>query len=187
MIVDLAHASDRAILDGTMQANGPVVISHTGVRFDCPQDGEPERRCTIERGMTEEGVRAVARTGGIIGVGYWPQAVGPGVKRIASAYQSTMKVLSDDAFRAEMEQRYGRYEPSEHLSLGSDFDGAVEVPFDVTGLGILFKQLGEDGNGVLDATALRRVAGINACRVFATRLPHGSADRAAEICGALTK
>lgn len=185
MVIDLAHASDKAILQGTAMASGPVAISHTGVRFDCPQSGDPERRCTIERGMTAKGVQAVARTGGIVGIGYWPQAVGVGVSRIGSAYRSTLKILSEPAFAEEMEKLYGRYEASEHLALGSDYDGVVEVPFDVSDLGILFAELeGSKPNGAkpLEYAMLRRIAGGNACRVFVARLPGGSIGRARELC-----
>ena len=40
-------------------------------------------------------------------------------------------------------------------------------------------------SGVFDDRAIEKIAGANACRVFATRLPGGSAERAEKICAGL--
>ncbi|MEL6979265.1 MAG: hypothetical protein AAGM38_11365, partial [Pseudomonadota bacterium] len=72
-----------------------------------------------------------------------------------------------------MEDRYGRYDPYEHLALGSDFDGAVSTPFDVSGLSWLLAALGRradpadpTGAPLFPADALRLIAGENARRVL---------------------
>jgi membrane dipeptidase len=188
MVLDLAHASDRGIAEAAAVASGPLVVSHTGVRFDCPQEGDPKRRCVPARNMRAEEVRAVARTGGVVAIGYWDGAVGPGVQRIAAALRSTLAALAEPAFVAEMQARYGAYDPLDHVALGSDFDGAVAVPFDAAGLGILVAQLlqsGPAGEPPFDRAALGRIMGGNACRVIATRLPKGGPERARAICGRL--
>ena len=56
----------------------------------------------------------------------------------------------------------------EHVALGSDFDGAVPVPFDSTGLVLLTDALLDAG---LDDDAIRKVMGGNVRRLLADVLP----------------
>ena len=65
----------------------------------------------------------------------------------------------------------------EHVALGSDFDGAVPVPFDTTGLALIVDALLEQGMSEAD---IRLVMGENAARIFAETLPgaHGSSSNA---------
>ena len=53
-------------------------------------------------------------------------------------------------------------------ALGSDFDGAVPVPFDATGLVLLTDALLDAG---LDDDAIRKVMGGNVRRLLADVLP----------------
>jgi membrane dipeptidase len=108
MIVDLAHASARTIDDVLAIATRPVMVSHTGVKGTCNDN----------RNLSDDQIRAVARNGGLIGIGYWDTATcGTDARAIVKA----MRYVSD---------RVG----VEHVALGSDFDGAVKTPFDTTGL-----------------------------------------------------
>ena len=66
----------------------------------------------------------------------------------------------------------------EHVALGSDFDGAVQVPFDATGLVVLTDALIGAG---LDDEAIRKVMGGNVHRLFAETLPAGD-----QISGAIS-
>jgi membrane dipeptidase len=61
MIVDVAHGGDRTILDACAASTRPVIISHGNCRALHP--GYP--RC-----VTDEGIRALARTGGVIGINF---------------------------------------------------------------------------------------------------------------------
>ena len=54
------------------------------------------------------------------------------------------------------------------VSLGSDFDGAVPVPFDTTGLALIAEALLEEG---LREEEIRKIMGENAVRVFLETLP----------------
>jgi microsomal dipeptidase-like Zn-dependent dipeptidase len=56
----------------------------------------------------------------------------------------------------------------EHVGLGSDFDGAVPVPFDATGLVQLTDALLEAG---LDEAAIAKVMGANVKRLLTDVLP----------------
>src|ERR1035441_2556712 len=65
MLIDLAHASPATIRDVTAMASRPVIVSHTGVKGTCNNN----------RNLSDDQLRSVARTGGVIGVGYWETAV----------------------------------------------------------------------------------------------------------------
>ena len=108
MIVDLAHASAKTIQDVLGMATKAVLVSHTGVRGTADNN----------RNLSDEEVRGVARTGGLIGIGYWKTASG-----------------GDDAEAVAQAIRYAaNLVGAEHIALGSDFDGGVAEPFDATGL-----------------------------------------------------
>ncbi|HEV2502395.1 MAG TPA: membrane dipeptidase [Mesorhizobium sp.] len=108
MILDLAHASSATIDDALAISTRPVVVSHTGVKGTCDNN----------RNLSDEQLKALAARGGLIGIGYWETAVcGKDATAIAKAIQHTVGVAGID-----------------HVALGSDFDGAVTMPFDTTGL-----------------------------------------------------
>ena len=65
IFVDLAHASPRVIQDVIGMATRPVVVSHTGVKGTCNN----------ARNLGDDELRAIAATGGLIGIGYWEAAV----------------------------------------------------------------------------------------------------------------
>ena len=84
------------------------MISHTGVKGTCNNN----------RNLSDDELRAVARTGGVIGIGYWETATcGSDAAAIARAIRYAANVVG-----------------VEHVGLGSDFDGATIEPFDTTGL-----------------------------------------------------
>jgi microsomal dipeptidase-like Zn-dependent dipeptidase len=56
----------------------------------------------------------------------------------------------------------------EHIALGSDFDGAVAVPFDASGLVLLTDALINEGFSDDD---IAKIMGGNALRFFAENLP----------------
>lgn len=137
MIVDLAHASPQAIIDVLAMARRPVVYSHGGVRGTCDTN----------RNLTDEQVRGIAGTGGIIGIGYWPTAVcGLGIDAIVAAILHVREVAGID-----------------HVALGSDFDGAVTTGFDASRVQAVATGLLEAG---LSAEDVAKVMGGNARRVI---------------------
>ena len=77
-------------------------------------------------------------------------------------------------FEEEMIDRYGRYDPYEHIALGSDFDGATHTPFDVTGLSWLLAELltrlRANGAPLVPLDKLPLIAGGNAIRVLKASL-----------------
>ncbi len=138
MVVDLAHASSALIREACgialTHAGGPrpVLISHAGIKMINPS----------ARNLSAGDIRAVASTGGVIGVGFWRSAMGWAddepfeikMAYIVRSIRATLEILSDPDFADEMVGRYGRYDPYEHIAFGSDFDGATTTAFDVTGV-----------------------------------------------------
>jgi membrane dipeptidase len=63
IVVDLAHANTRTILDAIETSSQPILFSHTGVK--ALQEGD--------RYLTDDEIRAIGAAGGVIGI--WPAAV----------------------------------------------------------------------------------------------------------------
>jgi microsomal dipeptidase-like Zn-dependent dipeptidase len=142
MVVDVAHASSASIDDVLALAARPVVASHTGVRAAAPG----------VRNLPDDQVRAIAATGGIVGIGFWPVACGgTEVADIARSIVTAIELAGVD-----------------HVGLGSDFDGAVPTPFDASGMPLLTDALLAEG---LSETDIAGVMGGNAVRLLAAALP----------------
>lgn len=108
MLVDLAHASKPLIDDVLAISTQPVVVSHTGVAGTCPGP----------RNLTDKHLKAIAATGGVVGIGYWDGAIcDPSIDSIVKAIRYSVDLVG-----------------IEHVALGSDYDGATTVPFDTSGL-----------------------------------------------------
>jgi membrane dipeptidase len=142
IVLDLAHASAATIDDALELATRPVVASHTGVKGVCDNS----------RNLRDEHLRGIAATGGVVGIGFWDTASGGKEPEwIARSIAYAVELIG-----------------AEHVGLGSDWDGAVEVPFDAANLPILTEQLLQVG---LDEAAIRLVMGENALRLFGAVLP----------------
>jgi microsomal dipeptidase-like Zn-dependent dipeptidase len=142
MILDLAHASPRTIADALAITTRPVVVSHTGVKGTCNN----------RRNLSDDELRGIARTGGVVGIGYWAAAVcGTDAAAIARAIRHAADVAGVD-----------------HVGLGSDFDGAIEAPFDTTGLSLVTEALLEQG---FSDEEIAKIMGGNTIRVLLQSLP----------------
>jgi microsomal dipeptidase-like Zn-dependent dipeptidase len=142
MIVDVAHASAATVDDVLDMANRPVVASHTGVR------GVADNA----RNLSDAHLRGIAATGGLVGIGFWETACGgPDVRAIARSIAYAVDVAG-----------------VEHVALGSDFDGAVAVPIDATGLVQVTEALLDLG---MAESSITKVMGDNALRVLLDALP----------------
>ena len=144
IIVDLAHASPQLITDVLDVAQQPVVVSHTGVTGTCPR----------MRNLSDSQLRSVANNGGLVGIAFFREATcGSDVASIVRAIAYTAQLIGID-----------------HVALGSDFDGAVTTPFDVTGLPVLTAALVTAGFSAADIEA---IMGGNVIDLLQRTLPGG--------------
>jgi microsomal dipeptidase-like Zn-dependent dipeptidase len=142
MIVDLAHASAETFRDVIGMATRPVFVSHTGVRGTCDN----------VRNLSDEQLKGVAATGGVVGIGFWDAATcGTDARAVARSIRHAAGVVG-----------------ARHVALGSDFDGAVVEPFDTTGLVEITDALIAEGFGD-EEVAL--IMGGNVLRVLSETLP----------------
>jgi len=142
MLVDLAHASPKVIDDVLAMTQRPVLVSHTGVQGTCPGP----------RNLSDRHIRAIAATGGVIGIGYFEGAVcGLDTAAIVKAIRYAVDLAG-----------------VQHVALGSDFDGATKTAFDTTGLVHITQGLLEAGFSEGDVAA---IMGGNVLRLLQTQLP----------------
>jgi len=142
MTLDLAHASRKTFEEVLALATRPVVVSHTGVKGTCDNN----------RNLSDSQLRAIIRNGGMVGIGYWSTATcGKDAKAVARAIRHAVSVAGID-----------------HVGLGSDYDGAVAVPFDTAGLVEVTDALLAEGFGEGE---IRKIMGENALRVLRGNLP----------------
>ncbi|MEW6130025.1 MAG: dipeptidase [Acidobacteriota bacterium] len=142
MIVDIAHASPRTIDDVLAMATRPVFVSHTGVKGTCDNT----------RNLSDDQLKAIAKTGGVVGIGYWDTATcGNDAKAIARAIRYTANLIGVD-----------------HIALGSDYDGAIPAPFDTTGLVQITDALLQEG---FNEEEIGKIMGGNVIRLLKELLP----------------
>jgi microsomal dipeptidase-like Zn-dependent dipeptidase len=144
MVIDLAHASPKMAGEVLDMVEVPVVVSHTGIHSQCP---------TV-RNFPDDLRRRVAEEGGVIGIGFWSEVTCDDTPAgIAAAIVAAIGVVGED-----------------HVSLGSDFDGAVATRFDVSELAALTQALIDRG---LSEPVIAKVMGGNMVRFLETALPPG--------------
>lgn len=142
MIMDIAHSSEAVIDDILSLFQGPILTSHTGV------DGT----YSSLRNLSDKHIRAIAQRGGIIGIAYFPGAIGDqGIKGIVKAMKYAKDLVG-----------------VEYVALGSDYDGSVTVPFDVTGLGLLVDEMLSQG---FSHNEVKAIMGENLKRFLLKNLP----------------
>jgi len=137
MIVDIAHCSHQCVSEILDMARRPVVSSHGGV----------QATCKVNRNLTDEEIRGVARTGGVVGIGYWDAAVCDTDPRAAARAMKHVKDLVG----------------VQYVALGSDYDGATTVRFDTGQLVQVTQALLDEG---FTPDEIRAVMGGNALRVI---------------------
>ncbi len=115
MIIDIAHCTPKTIDDIFKVANRPIISSHTGVRGTCDN----------VRNLSDRHLRGIAYSGGIICIAMFEEAVcGVDAVATAKAIKYTVDLVGVD-----------------FVSLGSDFDGSVTTPFDITGFPLIVEEL----------------------------------------------
>ncbi|MCF6360225.1 MAG: membrane dipeptidase [Cyclobacteriaceae bacterium] len=128
MIVDLAHASPALIDDVLKIATRAILVSHTGVKGTCNN----------VRNLSDAHIKGIARTGGLIGIAVFEQAVcGTNAAATAKAIKYTTDLVG-----------------VKHVAMGTDFDGAIPAHFDVTGFPLIVEELLKLGYSNADIAAI---------------------------------
>ena len=137
MIVDLAHSSHATIADVLAMAKRPVVFSHGGVLGTC----------NINRNLSDDEIKGIAKTGGVIGIGYFKGAIcSLDPHDVARAVAHVRDVVGID-----------------YVGLGSDFDGGTTVSFDASQVIAVTQALLNAGFSEDD---IRKAMGGNVLRVL---------------------
>lgn len=141
MVIDLAHASPQMVRDVLAMPGTRPILSHTGINGHCPSP----------RNLADDLVKAIAAKGGVIGIGFWSDVnCGKTPADIAASIKAAIALVGEDA-----------------VSLGSDYDGSVDAPFDVAHLDVLTQALLDAG---LSDTQIAKVMGGNMMRYLAQTL-----------------
>ncbi|WP_066591916.1 dipeptidase [Sphingomonas pruni] len=144
MVVDVAHSSHQTVAEVIAMARRPIVSSHGGV----------QATCKVNRNLTDDEIRGIAKTGGVIGIGYWDAAI------CSNKPEDAAKAI------AYVRDLVG----IDHVGLGSDFDGAVTTGFDASQVAAVTQALFDRGFSDED---IRKVMGGNVIRVLMTGMVPG--------------
>ena len=147
ILVDLAHASPATIREAVPLLRRPFLISHTGFTAVSGGASRWRRYSPATRNIADDEARLVAAAGGLIGVTLATPLIGGATADAAvRSFEHALELAGPD-----------------QVALGSDFDGALPMPFDVRGLPSLTQALLDAGLGREVVVA---VMGGNALRVL---------------------
>ncbi|MFN8610713.1 MAG: dipeptidase [Vulcanimicrobiota bacterium] len=147
IMLDVSHLNEQGFWDLARLTRAPLVATHSNAQGPCPSS----------RNLTDEQLRAIADSGGLVGINFCTSDLRPDGQDDADTpidlvYQQIEYVVEEIGL--------------EHVALGTDFDGAI-VPAelsDVSALGELMEGLQERG---MDRNDLEQVGFGNWLRVLA--------------------
>ncbi|MCK5068280.1 MAG: dipeptidase [Bacteroidales bacterium] len=182
MLVDVSHSSDDTVRDVLRVSKAPVIASHSSVKAICPS----------RRNLTNELIKGIAGTGGMVGVNFFPIFLHPEGGKIEQDYIDfsmalRSRNLTPEQFREEMDAWEKQQPPMpqcyvghlvdhidhivnvagiDHVGLGSDYDGItygpVQMP-DVSGFPYVTQELLNRGYSTGD---IKKILGGNFIRVL---------------------
>jgi microsomal dipeptidase-like Zn-dependent dipeptidase len=142
IMLDVSHSSEQVVQDVLAISRQPLLVSHTGFYGHCPSP----------RNISDDLMQQIAAKGGLIAVGYWDGAIcSPNASEIAKAVKYGIELVG-----------------IEHIALGSDYDGAISVPFDTSELIYLTQAFLDVG---LSEFQIKQVMGGNMLRYLQLHLP----------------
>ncbi len=142
MIVDIAHGSPALLDDVFKISTKPIVSSHTGV----------QGTCETVRNLSDKHLKQIANSGGLISIAMFEPAT------CDSTVASSVKAIKYciDLVGADF------------VALGSDFDGAIEIHTDITGLPLYVEEMLK---AKISEEDIRKVMGDNVKRFLLKNLP----------------
>ena len=190
MLVDISHVSDSTFFDAVASSSMPVIASHSSARA----------LAASPRNLSDDQLRAVARTGGVVNVNFFSRFLDDEYRaraesvdaRVAAASASPdgaaarIPAMRDSLLAAIQQTPFGvlidhidhiaRVAGVDHVGIGSDFDGVSALPAgmeDVTRLPRIAQALLDRGWSEQD---VKKMLGGNMLRVM-TRVLDGSSAR----------
>ena len=110
VVPDITHASDKGSAQVLELSRGPVIASHSNCRSLCDHLGE--------RNMSDDLIRALAATGGVISLNFSPRLIHQGYADAYPRFLEEVQPLLRD-FMKELEARY-------HGDLEQQYDARVQ-------------------------------------------------------------
>lgn len=189
MIVDVSHVSDATFWDVMKVAEGPVIASHSSARA----------LTKAPRNLTDEMMRAIAESGGIVGINFFPAFIDEGWraawnalkperiqrhKDVAQAFRERGEAIPfhiSDGVDREFTAKIGRAPfrslinhflhaleivGSEHVGIGTDFDGIPEPPEGIDSAADLPKVTAALLEARVSAEEMKKILGGNLLRVM---------------------
>lgn len=108
--VDLSHAGDRTCSDALAATSGPIIASHSNARAVCDSP----------RNLLDEHIRAIAESGGVLGLNAFPAFVS------ADPVPTLDQLIDHAVYIAELVG-------AEHIGLGFDYADEDEDDYDYYG------------------------------------------------------
>lgn len=146
MMIDVSHMNEKAFWDTARISTAPLVASHSNAHALCAQP----------RNLTDAQLCAIRDSGGVVGINFGNAFLRPDGKRDSDTPLAEIVKHCDHLLRTM---------GSDHVALGSDFDG-ISTPDalgDVSGLPKLFATLRDAG---YDQALLEKLAWGNWQRVL---------------------
>jgi membrane dipeptidase len=147
IIPDLSHVHERTFWEILKISRGPVIASHSNARTLCP----------TPRNLTDDQIKAIAGSGGMIGVNFFPAFLDTTFmqeqnRRCGELFQQLdeieLQFIDDPVRKAEAGHEFNRKIKTamadvrvdltrivEHLGFGSDMDGVPVLPHPLNGCG----------------------------------------------------
>lgn len=145
IVLDLAHLNERGFWDVAQMSRAPLVASHSNAHALCPH----------ARNLTDEQLRAVADSGGIVGLNFGTYFLRPDGALDTATPVEVMLDHIDHMIDVMGEA---------HVGLGSDFDGIHRAPIaDAAELPCLIEAMQARG---YSQARIKRLAGENWLRVL---------------------
>ncbi len=142
LIIDIAHSSPAMVREVLAVSERPLILSHGGMKG----------HCNTARNLSDELMLEFAEHGGLLGVGFWDAAVcDPTPAGVVAAIRYAIDRLG-----------------VEHVALGSDYDGATAMTFDIGEIAVLTEEMLRQG---FTEEEIRLVMGGNVQRFFLENLP----------------
>ncbi|MFZ7102585.1 MAG: dipeptidase [Peptococcaceae bacterium] len=151
MVIDVSHLAEKGFWDVIELSKVPVIASHSCCKAIAPH----------VRNLSDRQLKALARKQGLIGINFYPDFLNP-----ATGQATIDDVIQHIIHAAEIMG-------TEHVGVGSDFDGIDKVPAgleDVTKLEIIPDKLVTAG---FSTTDIANIMGNNYLNVLKKVLPDG--------------